>query len=92
MKRETAVALRYDTAFPAPFVVARGRGELAAKLEHIAEEHGIPRRNDSELAEALYWVEVGAYIPEPFYLAVAEILSAVRSIERGRGTGEADQG
>jgi len=90
MRDEIAIALRYDSTFPAPFVAARGRGELAKKLKRLADEHGVPEWNHSALAEALYWVEVGAFIPEPFYRAVAEILSAVLSIERGRGTGEAD--
>lgn len=90
MKRDTAVALQYDRALPAPFVVARGRGELAGRLVQLAEEHDIPRQTDGDLAEALYTVEVGAYIPEPFFKAVAEILAVVLSTERERGSGESD--
>jgi type III secretion system FlhB-like substrate exporter len=92
MKGKTAVALRYVRDLPAPFVVARGKGELAEKLTAIAASHDIPIRNEGELAEALYGVEVGALIPEPFYRVVAELLAAVMSERGDRGSSEEHQG
>ena len=81
MKKDTAVALKYQKALPAPFVLARGRGELAQKIERIAAEHEIPLVHQGELADSLYGVEVGAFIPEPFFQAVAEILAVVLSVQ-----------
>ena len=92
MKEDTAVALRYQKALPAPFVLARGRGELARKLVNIAAEHEIPLVRQSELAESLYGVEVGAFIPEPFFRAVAEILAVVLSVRGDGRSGESHQG
>lgn len=69
-----SVALSYDTGHPAPFVVARGKGELAAKLVDLAEEFGIPVVPAEELTESLFYLEVGEFIPEPFYRVVAELL------------------
>ena len=49
-----AVALRYDPAKGAPRVVAKGGGEVAAKIRAIAEENRIPMVQDIPLARALH--------------------------------------
>jgi flagellar biosynthetic protein FlhB len=72
-----AVALEYrrDT-MPAPRVVAKGRGVLAARIRAIAREHGVPIVENVPLAQALYkGVEVGAFIPSELFGAVAEVLA-----------------
>lgn len=92
MNRDTAVALKYERGLPAPFVVARGRGDLASKLTRLAEMHEVPLAENAELAEALYTVELGAFIPEPFFRAVAEILAVVLSAQRDRGSSESNKG
>jgi flagellar biosynthetic protein FlhB len=54
----------------------------------MAQEHQIAVVEAGELAESLYQVEVGTYIPEPFYDVVAEILAFIwrqNSIEGGKG-------
>lgn len=72
-----AVALRYDPARDAaPIVVAKGRGYLAERIRAIAEEHRVPIYQDPPLAQVLYkTVEVGSYIPESLFVALAEILA-----------------
>ncbi|MFW5683501.1 MAG: EscU/YscU/HrcU family type III secretion system export apparatus switch protein, partial [Spirochaetota bacterium] len=45
-------------------------------LVQIAVEHDVPVVESSELAESLVAVDPG-FLPEPFYQAVAEILSFV---------------
>lgn len=73
-----AVALKYDRkADPAPRVVAKGDGELAAKILELAREHGVAIREDKDLAQLLAAVELETEIPVEAFVAVAEILSYV---------------
>jgi len=74
-----AVAIQYDPdAMIAPKVVAKGTDYVAIRIRQIAAEFGIPMVERKPLARALYEsVEVGQYIPERFYRAVAEILAYI---------------
>ncbi len=74
-----AVAIRYDVeTMSAPKVVAKGADLLALRIRQIAAECGIPIVGRPPLARALYEsVEVGGYIPERLYRAIAEILAYV---------------
>lgn len=78
-----AVALRYLEDCPAPFVVAKGRGRKAERMEALARGAGVPVREEALLAEGLYPLEPGDYIPESWYLAVAAILAAIWKAEGG---------
>ena len=72
-----AVAIRYDAdTMAAPKVVAKGADYLAIRIRMIAREFGVPIIERKPLARALYeTVEVGHYVPERFYRAIAEILA-----------------
>ena len=74
-----AIAIRYDAdSQAAPKVVAKGADYLALRIRQIATEFGIPIVERKALARAMYdSVEVGQYIPERFYRAIAEILAYV---------------
>jgi len=73
-----AVALRYDDRKKAaPRIVAKGADLLAEKIRDIARRHGVPIVEDRPLARSLYKVEVGAFIPEELYRAVARILAQI---------------
>ncbi|GIK16483.1 MAG: flagellar biosynthesis protein FlhB [Planctomycetota bacterium] len=74
-----SIALKYDSAtMPAPKVVAKGEDELAMVIREIARRCGIPLVERQALARMMYpRVEVGEYIPERFYQAVAEVLAYV---------------
>ncbi len=74
-----AVALKYERGkMQAPKVVAKGADNLALKIKEIAIEHGVPVEENPPLARALYQnCEVGDYIPEEFYRAVAKVLAKV---------------
>ena len=74
-----AVAIRYDSAtMSAPQVVAKGADRIALRIREIAAVHGIPIVERKPLARALFeTVEVGQYIPEQFFRAIAEILAYV---------------
>lgn len=74
-----AVALKYvDGKMRAPTVVAKGAGELAAKIRDIAGENKVPLLEAPPLARALYrHAELDQEIPEALYTAVAEVLAYV---------------
>jgi flagellar biosynthetic protein FlhB len=76
---EIAVAIQYDpTKMPAPMVVAKGMGEIAASIRRIAAEHGVPIIERKPLARALYrQVIVGGVIPADMYEVFVEILAYV---------------
>lgn len=76
---EIAVAIQYDpTKMPAPTVVAKGMGEIAAQIRRIAASHGIPIIERKPLARALYrQVNVGGVIPADMYEVFIEILAYV---------------
>ena len=84
---EFAVALKYDPdAMHAPRVVAKGQGQMAARIRHLAIEAGVPILERKPLARALYkLVEVGQEIPEQFYATVAEILAYVYELSGKKG-------
>jgi flagellar biosynthetic protein FlhB len=74
-----AVALKYDSsAMRAPQVVAKGADLLSEKIKEIARAHGVPIVERRELARTLFkTVEVGQFIPEALYVAVAEVLAMI---------------
>lgn len=81
-----AVALRYDGTKPAPEVVAKGADHVAAAIRAAAEEHDVPVVHDAPLARGLFGaVQLGAVIPEEFFVAVAEILAFVYRTAGRRG-------
>ena len=73
-----AVALRYDVAtMSAPKIVAKGAGLLSERIKEIARRHGIPIIEDKPLARSLYKVDIGSFVPEALYRAVARILAQI---------------
>ena len=73
VKNQLAVALHYDRT-GAPRVIAKGRGQIGAKIIEVARAHDIPIEENEVLAGALSNVELGDEIPEDLYKAVAEVL------------------
>jgi flagellar biosynthetic protein FlhB len=73
-----AVALKYDPAKGAPRVVAKGAGEVAARLRAIAQENRVPMVQDIPLARALHAsCELGQEVPAQLFTAVARVLAFV---------------
>ena len=74
-----AVAIKYDPRkMAAPTVVAKGMGEIAAKIREIAEQHGIPIIERKPLARALYRdVKVGRPVPVEMYEVFVEVMAYV---------------
>ncbi len=80
---ELAVAIQFDhKTMPAPVVVAKGSGTVAARIRKMALEHGVPVLERKPLAQALFKsVEVGRTIPLEQYAAVAEVLRYVYQLQ-----------
>ncbi len=72
-----AVALKYSKELHAPKVVAKGAELIAQKIKEIAKKNSIPVVEDKPLARALYKLEIGEYIPEELYRAVAKIIAFI---------------
>jgi flagellar biosynthetic protein FlhB len=82
-----AVALRYDSdTMIAPEVVAKGRGFVALKIITLAQDAGVPRVENRELARNLFQlVDVGETVPTSLYRAVAEVLAYIYSLKAASG-------
>jgi flagellar biosynthesis protein FlhB len=73
-----AVALKYDPMKGAPRVVAKGAGEVAAKLRQVATEARVPLVQDIPLARALHAsCDLGQEVPAQLFTAVARVLAFV---------------
>lgn len=79
-KLKTAVALHYDGT-QAPRITAKGQGYTAEQIITLAIENDIPLHEDIQLASALSQIPLGEDIPIELYLAVAEILAFIYTLE-----------
>lgn len=80
-----AVALRYDRKIDnSPTVVAKGKGKVAQKIIELAQKHDIPIKDDPDLIEVLSSLELNEEIPSEIYVAVAELLAFVYSMNSKR--------
>lgn len=80
--RRKAAALKYELNYDAPIVTAAGMGYIADKIIEEAENNEVPVVYNKELAELLTNVDVGSYIPQELYSAVAEVIAYIMDIDR----------
>ncbi|GAA4158493.1 flagellar biosynthesis protein FlhB [Gryllotalpicola daejeonensis] len=87
-----AVALLYEPGASAPRVVAKGQGELAARIRETATKHRVPLVRDVPLTRALHaQVAVGREIPPEFFTPIAQVLAFVAMLKtRGAASGVRD--
>lgn len=83
--RAEAVALAYNAGQSAPTVVAKGRGLIAAEIISRAKEAGVYVHESPELVALLMQVDLDGRIPPELYVAVAELLAWLYSLEAGSG-------
>ena len=82
-----AVALQYDREKDsAPKVTAKGQGKVAQKIIELAQKHDIPIKDDPDLIEVLSSLEIDEEIPSEIYVAVAELLAFVYSMNSKRSS------
>ncbi len=74
-----AVALKYELeSMKAPIVLAKGEDKLALMIRELAFENDVAVIENPPLARSLYaTTETGDYIPEEFFMVIAEILVQV---------------
>ncbi len=92
-----AVGLAYrEGEMRAPRVVAKGQGEVAARIRAVARENGVPLLEAPPLARALHrHVDIGRDVPHALYGAVAQVLAWVyqlRAAAAGRAPAPAVPG
>lgn len=80
---ELAIAIKFDAAtMPAPIVLAKGAGHVAARIRKMALEAGVPVVERKPLAQALFkTLEIGDTVPVEQYAAVAEVLRYVYQLK-----------
>ena len=78
---QSAVALAYQSGDPAPKVVAKGSGLLAAQIIGRAKEAGVFVHESKELVALLMEVDLDRQIPPGLYRAIAELLAWLYHIE-----------
>ncbi len=89
MKKETAVALKYDTSGQgAPKVVAKGQGDIAQKIKEKAAEFDVPIFKNEALANSLLNLNLDEQIPANLYKAVAEVFVWLMKSEKKAATGK----
>ena len=77
-----AVALLYEKGMSAPKVLAKGQDLVAQRIKDIARENNIAIVENKPLARALFdTVEIGGFVPESLYKAVAEVLAYVYKLK-----------
>ncbi len=81
-----AVALSYRHGeMPAPKLLAKGTGKLAAKMRIAARRHNIPVVENPPLARELYKrIDFDEYVPEDLYPRIAKILIWVYAMRDAR--------
>ncbi|GAB2909298.1 EscU/YscU/HrcU family type III secretion system export apparatus switch protein [Paralcaligenes sp. KSB-10] len=83
--RPSAVAITYDKSDSAPRVVAKGYGTLAETIIRTAREHNLYVHESPELVGLLMQVDLDRHIPPQLYLAIAELLAWLYSLESKTG-------
>jgi flagellar biosynthesis protein len=81
-ERPSAVALSYRAGLHAPKVVAKGYGLMAERIVEQARGAGVFVHDSPELVNLLMQLDLDEHIPEPLYLAVAEVLAFVHFLEQ----------
>ena len=76
--RQIAVALGYrPERDEARRVLASGEGRVAETMLELALAHGVPVREDADLATILRAFEPGEEVSEDLYRAIAEVLAFI---------------
>lgn len=79
-----AAALKWDRERDeAPRLIAAGKGAMAERILALAEESGLPVREEPLLSAALEELTPGREIPEELYTLAAELYLFLMELEDG---------
>ncbi len=86
-----AIALEYNAEeHPAPKIIVMGKGVTAENITKVALDYDIPIMRNVALAQELYNKgQMGNYVPEETYEAIAEILKWLNQLEADKTAEEA---
>ncbi len=84
-KHKLAIAIRYESNYNAPKVLAKGKGKTAEKIIEEGQNSGIKIHNDEKLASDLINIDIGKEIPEELYNAVASVLAFIYKLDSEKG-------
>jgi type III secretion protein U len=82
-----AIAIDYkEEAEPAPKILTMGQGPIADRIIRVGLESGVPIMRNVTLAHTLFEKgQIGEYIPQETFEAVAEVLQWLKRLEEGGG-------
>ncbi|BCR22110.1 EscU/YscU/HrcU family type III secretion system export apparatus switch protein [Borrelia sp. HM] len=83
-KEELALLIKYDTKFPAPFILAKAKGERALLIKELAKQENIPIVEDKYLSENLFSINEGDFIDSKYFKVIAYILSIVYKFKNNK--------
>ena len=83
-KNLKAAVLKYPKESPAPFLVAKGKGEIAQQILKIALENNIPLVKNVAETEIITLQEIGECIPEETYEVLAKIFAFIKNMENSK--------
>ncbi len=81
-EQKLAVALKYPENAYAPFITAKGKGELAERIILEAKKNNIKIEENTPLVDILSMQEVGSCVPEETWGILAEIFSFILQNEK----------
>lgn len=82
-KKKKAAALRYNQLIDkAPKLIAKGQGSIAEEIIKRAKEHNIHIKEDSDLVEVLYTLDINEEIPESLYMVIAKLLTELYELNK----------
>ncbi|MCL1996662.1 MAG: EscU/YscU/HrcU family type III secretion system export apparatus switch protein [Defluviitaleaceae bacterium] len=84
-KRKAAVAIEYIPGSFAPKIVAKGKGVVAENILSKGKEHNIKTYQDKDLVKDLLNTDIGNYIPQELYYAVAQVLVFINELDKRKG-------
>lgn len=73
-----AAVLKYPENSPAPFLVAKGKDEMAKRLCEIADKNGVSVVKNVAETEIISLMEIGQCIPEETYEILAKIFAFIQ--------------
>lgn len=81
---DKSVALKYERDVnEAPFVVAKGAGNISEMIVNLARESKVPIYKNDKLVESLYRLRENEEIPGELYQVVAELFGFIHSLKYG---------